>query len=288
LNVALVVVLLLGIAGVIWNRDFFDFGGGGRGSGGDTRPQLAMSGPTATPGGTGACDIVSGITQKAKTRFASIQQGEAPSAAPRSYSPAGPTASRQFDQLGAVYNQYRKCAEQTGSDQVPFPIATDRYIWEHDNPNLSAVQLGSIQQQQHDAGAEIARSWTHPATLDASLITVGPFYPLQPDTLHTLQDGRIGAIAYKRTSPLMKNTHTAEVQALFVPYFIAFKKVDAVKDFDIINIDELFPLCDMRGCPSGLVPPIIINQPSPVPGSTPAASPIASPVGVVNNRDGRN
>lgn len=286
LNTALIVVLLLGITGIVWNRDFFDFGGNGNGS--DTRPQLAMSGPIATPGGTGACDIVSGITQKAETRFARIQQGGAPPAAPRSYSPAGPTASKQFDQLGVVYNQYRKCAEQNGTDQVPFPIATDRYIWEHDNPNLSPVQLGSIQQQQHDAGAEIARLWTHPATLDASLITVGPFYPLQPDALHTLQDGRIGAIVYKRTSPLMKNTHTSEVQASFVPYFIAFEKVDAVKGFDIIRIDEIFPLCDMRGCPSGLAPPIIVNQPSPVPGSTSTASPVATPVSFVNNRDRRN
>ena len=287
LNIALIVVLLLGITGIVWNRDFINFGG----SDNDARPQLAMSGPIATPGGTGACDIVSGITQKAETRFARIQQGGAPPAAPRSYSPAGPTASKQFDQLGAVYTQYRKCAEQNGTDQVPFPIATDRYIWEHDNPNLSPVQLGSIQQQQHDAGAEIARWWTHSATLDASLITVGSFYPLQPDSLLSMRDGRIGAIVYKRTFPLMKSSPDAEAQASFAPYFIAFEKVDAIvdaiNDFDIFKVDEFFPLCDMRSCPPGLMLPIVVNQPSPVPGSPPAASPVTTPIGRVEGHHDR-
>lgn len=294
LNIALVVVLLLGITGIVWNRDVFDLGNG---NANDTRPQLAMTSSQATPSANenilpthDSCQVFLSTPIGTPTidtnQWHVIQEAPAPDAPNRTYAPEGSVDSTHATQLSDTFSMVKQCINDP--DLVPFSVATSRYIWEHDNPNLSSVQVEKIQQQQHDASEEIARLWKYPTTLDVSLITAGPFYPLQPDDFHALQDGRIGAIVYKRTFPLIENSPTTEAQASFVPYFITFEKVDAINDFDIFKVDEFFPLCDMRGCPSGLVPPIIVNQPNPVPGSTPTASPVATPVGFVNNRDRRN
>lgn len=287
LNAGLFAVLLLGITGVVWNRDFFDLGGGGRGSGGDTRPQLAMSGMGETPNSTPATfasanpfdyiDTKCNAAPRSKDEIATLLRSDK-QWPERKYLPVTKADTQTAQQVSAAAAQYFACTNAGRSKDM----RSERMIFQ-DDANIYYRQSSGYEQSlttRREAFDELSSAFAQNLNI---YLNFGPWSDatlqegselVRPEDVLVMADGRLGAPVTSLSNRPETPPASIESQISRGNSFVIFKKEDGRW-----LLDEWINTCS-QNCSYA--------DPLPVPGSTPAASPIATSVGFVNSRESRS